>query len=136
MRSVRSGGTSKKTAKGKLEMWHYLVAPLAVIALLATQKQPIKAKNGSSKRSSQELCADAGGARRGSYDEDGSSPRKIKLGPIRVDSERDCAPAEDVSENLGPRDRDSEAGVAENGSGGARTHTPNIRGDPDQVLDA
>ena len=117
-------------------MWQYLVAPLAVIALLAIPKKTshIK-KNGPPQRGGEELRTDVSGSGGCSSVEDRSACGEIELRPVIAGDERDSSDAED-RQGDSPFDGDKEAGVEPTGSRSIRAHSPSISGDPDQIPDA
>ena len=116
-------------------MWQYLVAPLAVIALLAVPKKtsPIK-KNGTNKRGGEELRANVSSPGSCSSVEDRPAPTEVELRPYIA--ERDCSDAEEDGQGDGPFDGDQEERVEPARSRSIGASPPSVTGDPDQIHDA
>ena len=118
-------------------MWQYLVAPLAVIALLAIPKKTSQVKkNDTSNRAGEVIRSNGSGP--GSCDnvKDGSESRELELRPILTGDERISPFAEVNPEGDRPCDGDKEAGVDTTRIFSPRAHSPSISGDPDQIPDA
>ena len=118
-------------------MWQYLVAPLAVIALLAVPKKTSQIKkNGTSKRGGEELCTNDSSLGSCSSVEDRPAPREVELRPIIAGDERDCSDAEEDGQGDGPFDGDQEERVEPARSRSIGASPPSVTGDPDQIHDA